>query len=45
VAKRVHPRARLAFLTAGAAAFRAIPLVCGDLPLRCHQFASYDASG
>jgi hypothetical protein len=34
VAKRVHPRTRFPSLTA---AFRAVPLVCCDLPLRRHQ--------
>src|ERR1700676_837853 len=45
VAKRVHPGTRFAFLTAGAAAFGAIPFICRDLPLRCHQLAPYDDSG
>src|ERR1700732_2647237 len=36
VAQRVHTRTRLALLTERAAAFCAIALVCGDLPLRCH---------
>src|SRR5258706_2543464 len=39
VAKRVHSRTRLAFLTTGAAAFGAIALICCDLPLRRHQLA------
>src|SRR3989442_9482889 len=30
--KRVHSRTRFAFLTAGAAAFGAIALICCDLP-------------
>src|SRR3981189_1339917 len=36
MAKRVHSRARFAFLSAGAVAFGAVALVCCDLPLRCH---------
>src|ERR1700674_4835596 len=36
MAKRVHPRTRLALLTERAAAFRAVAPVGGDLPLRCH---------
>src|SRR5258706_7153010 len=39
VAKRVHSRTRLAFLTAWTAAFCSIVLVRRDLPLRCHQLA------
>src|ERR1700681_3191158 len=45
MAKRVHSRTRFAFLTAGAAAFGAVPFICRDLPLRCHQLAPYDDSG
>src|SRR6185295_13119016 len=40
MAKRVHPRTRLAFLTAWAATFRAIAFVRRDLPLRCHGLTS-----
>src|SRR6266516_7828501 len=37
VAKRVHPRTRLALLAGGAAAFGTIALVSRDLPLRRHR--------
>src|SRR5260370_38715332 len=40
MAKRVHSRTRFALLSAGAAAFRAIPPVRRDLRLRCHWLTS-----
>src|SRR5260370_33421848 len=44
VAKRVHSRTRLAFFTAGAATFRAIPLVYRDRPRRRHGTYCPDAT-